>query len=134
MRDTRRSLLSVGSHTRGAAAVEFAIVSGVLILLLVGILEIGRALYAQNQIAFLADQAVRRVLVDPDISAAALESALRDQFTAGDPQSLAIAVSAESTGGASYRVVRIELPFTLFVPSIASEGFTLGVSRRVPAG
>jgi Flp pilus assembly protein TadG len=130
----RLAFRSVRACTRGAAAVEFAIVSSVFIMLLLGILEFGRALYTQNQIAFLADQAVRRVLMDPDVSSTALESALRDQFTAGNPESLAIEITSESAGSMTYRVVRIDFPFALLVPNIASNLLTLGVDRRVPAG
>ena len=103
-------------------------------MLLLGILEFGRALYTQNQIAFLADQAVRRVLMDPDVSSTALESAMRDQFTAGNPESLAIEITSESAGSVTYRVVRIDFPFALLVPNIASNLLTLGVDRRVPTG
>ena len=117
--------------TRGAAAVEFAIVSGVLIMLLIGILDVGRALWVQNQISFLADQAVRRVLLDPAISEEDLEAALREDFTAGSAEALTIA-APEPAAGEEYRVVRIDFPFALLVPQIAGE-ITLGVTRRVPA-
>jgi Flp pilus assembly protein TadG len=133
-RPLRLAFRALGACTRGAAAVEFAIVSGIFIMLLLGILEFGRALYAQSQIAFLADQAVRRVLMDPDVSSAALESALRDQFTAGNPEALAIQITSESAGNMTYRVVRIDFPFALLVPNLASDLLTLGVDRRVPAG
>lgn len=121
----------LGPCTRGAAAVEFAIVSGVLITLLIGILDVGRALWVQNQISFLADQAVRRVLLDPEISEEELRAALREDFTAGDAEALAIAIP-EPAAGDGYRVLSIDFPFALLVPHIAGE-ITLGVTRRVPA-
>ena len=131
-RRARHAIRSLGVSTRGAAAVEFAIISGVLIMLLVGILDLGRALWVQNQISFLADQAVRRVLIDPAISEAELAEELRGDFKGGDPVALGIGVTTESTGDGSYRVVSIDFPFTLLVPHLAGE-ITLGVTRRVPA-
>ena len=59
---------------RGVAAVEFAIVSVVLMTLLIGGIDMGRTFYVKNQLSFLADQAARAVLVDPDVTDAALQA------------------------------------------------------------
>jgi Flp pilus assembly protein TadG len=120
--------------TLGAAAVEFAIVSGVLIALLIGTIDFGRTLLTQHQISSLADQAVRKVLLDPDVSGATLESELRAEFTAGDPGDLTVAVTTESAGSISYRVVTVGYPMTLFIPGLDSDVVSLSVTRRVPEG
>ena len=129
----RSAPLDVIACTRGSAAVEFAIVSGVLIMLLIGILDLGRALWVQNQISFLADQAVRRVLIDSEVSGAELEAELRDEFTAGDPRALSIEVVSEVADGTTYRVVSVEFPFAVLIPNLADRSISLGVTRRVPA-
>jgi Flp pilus assembly protein TadG len=120
--------------TLGAAAVEFAIVSSVLIALVIGTIDFGRTLFAQHQISLLADQAVRKVLLDPDISTETLESELRAEFTAGDPEDLTVDDATEATGGISYRVVTVGFPMTLFIPGLDSNTVSLSVVRRVPAG
>ncbi len=120
--------------TRGAAAVEFAIISVVLIMLLIGIVDFGRTLYIKNQISFLADRAVRSVMLHPDIDGAALAAELRDGFTAGNPDSLAVDVTSQSVDGTDYRIVTIGFPVALFVPNIGTDPISLSVSRRVPAG
>lgn len=126
-----RALLSC---TRGAAAVEFAIIAGVLIALLVGILDVGRAFYVKNQISFLADRAVRRVLIQPGVSSEALEQELRDAFSAGAPQDLSVSITAETAGGTDYRIITVGFPLTLFIPHLDSDGVSLSVTRRIPAG
>lgn len=120
--------------TRGAAAVEFAIISMVLIALTIGIIDFGRTLYVKNQISSLADQAVRKVLINPAIASATLESELREDFYAGDADNLSVDVSSESVDGISYRIVTVGFPMTLFVPGLSSDAISLSVTRRVPAG
>ena len=120
--------------TRGAAAVEFAIVSTVLIGLLVATVDFGRTLFTQHQISSLADQAVRKVLLDPGISSATLESELRAAFSAGNPADLTVSATTETADGISYRVVTVGFPMMLFIPGLDSDTVSLSVTRRVPAG
>ena len=119
--------------TRGAAAVEFAIISMVLITLIIGTIDFGRTLYVKNQISALADKAVRSILINPSVSASTLESDLRDEFYAGNPDQLSLDVDSETVDGISYRVVTIGFPMTLFIPGLNSEAIALSVTRRVPA-
>lgn len=126
--------LGILACTRGAAAVEFAIISMVLIALTIGIVDFGRTLYVKNQISSLADQAVRKVLIDPGIASATLESELREDFYAGDADNLSVGVSSETVDGISYRIVTVGFPMTLFVPGLSSDAISLSVTRRVPAG
>ncbi|MEM7058690.1 MAG: TadE/TadG family type IV pilus assembly protein [Pseudomonadota bacterium] len=118
----------------GAAAVEFSIISVVLVMLLIGIVDFGRTLYVKNQLSFLADQAARSVLVDPNITDTALETALRTDFSGGDPVDLTVTISADTVGGVDFRVISIDYPITLFIPNLASSTLDLNVTRRMPAG
>jgi hypothetical protein len=129
-----RARRSIRGCTAGAAAVEFAIISMVLIGLLVGTIDFGRTLYVKNQISALADQAMRKVLIDPSISGDTLESELRDDFYAGDAAELTFDVADETIDGIAYRVVTIGYPMTLFIPGLSSDAVSLSVTRRVPAG
>jgi Flp pilus assembly protein TadG len=130
----RRLARRFGDCMRGTAAIEFAIVSTLLIGLCVAAVDFGRTLFAQHQISSLADQAVRKVLIDPEIPTATLESELRDGFTAGDAADLTVDVTTETADGITYRVVTVGFPMTLFVPGLSSDAVALSVTRRVPAG
>lgn len=118
----------------GTAAIEFAIISVVLISLCVGIVDFGRTLYVKNQLSFLADQATRAVLLDPDITDATLTARLAGDFTAGDPDDQGIAITNETVGTVDFRVISVTFPITLFVPNLASDTINLDVTRRVPSG
>lgn len=126
------ALLRAAKCERGAAAVEFAIISMVLISLCVGIVDFGRTLYVKNQLAFLADQATRSVLVNPAITNAQLQATLEADFNAGDPDDLAVNIAAETVAGTSFRVITISYPMTLFIPNLTSKNISLDVTRRVP--
>lgn len=129
-----RRLRSFRGCTRGAAAVEFAIISVALIMLLIGIVELGRVLYVKNQISYLADRAVRQVLLQPDVSESKLAEDLRADFSAGDPAALTISVVAQSTATTDYRLIEVGFPVTLFIPFLESNSLSLSVTRRVPTG
>jgi Flp pilus assembly protein TadG len=119
---------------RGAAAVEFSIISVVLVTLLIGIVDFGRTLYVKNQLSFLADQATRKVLIDPAITDTTLESELAADFTAGDSSDLTVTLSNDTANGNTYRLIDISYPMTLFIPNLTSQSINLSVVRRVPSG
>lgn len=129
-----RRLYALKRSEQGAAAVEFAIISGVLVMLLIAIVDFGRTLYVKNQLSFLADQAARSVLVQPGITDATLEADLRADFNAGDPTDLTVTISTVVVGANTFRVLSIDYPVTLFVPNLASSILDLNVTRRVPTG
>ena len=129
---TPRCLHKLWRCTGGAAAVEFAIISVVLIALCIGIVDFGRTLYVKNQLSFLADQATRKLLLNPTLATSTLETELRDDFTAGDSSQVTISVTAETINTNNYRVIDIGFPITLFIPNLASSTLDLSVTRRVP--
>lgn len=118
---------------RGAAAVEFAIISLVLISLCIAIVDFGRTLYVKNQLSYLADQATRTVLVNPGVTNGALQTTLETDFTAGDPNDLTVTINTETVAGTEFRVITIAYPITLFIPNLTSNTIALDVTRRVPA-
>ena len=118
---------------RGGAAVEFAIIGNVLVLLLVGGVDFGRTLWVKNELSFLADKAARRVLISPGISDTDLTTELREGFTAGDAATLSVNMTTATDGGTNYRVITVSYPITLFVPGLNSEALQLDVKRRIPA-
>lgn len=127
----------LGSFTRcerGTAAIEFSIISVVLIALCIGIVDFGRTLYVKNQLSFIADQATRTVLLDPAITNATLTATLEGDFTAGDPSDLTVTITSDTVGGTDFRVITIAYPITLFIPNLASSTIDLDVTRRVPTG
>lgn len=117
---------------RGVAAVEFAIVSVLLITLIIGGIDMGRTFYVKNQLSYLADQATRAVLMDPGVSDATLTALVQGDFTAGNASLVTVTITNATISGVDFRVVQIDFPMTLFIPNLTSSTFNLNVDRRVP--
>jgi Flp pilus assembly protein TadG len=56
-----------GRRTRGQALVEFALVLPVIVLVLLGVLDLGRAVFSYNTLSQAARQATRAAMVDQDV-------------------------------------------------------------------
>ncbi|OAP36458.1 TadE family protein [Sinorhizobium glycinis] len=125
----------------GATAVEFSLVCFPLLLLVLGVMEFGRAFYVRNDLSYAVDFAARQVLIGqiardaPDTEAQTkLASAVREKFGSGDPELLQIAVSKQTVDGIDFRVLSIRYPFRFFLPGLAEAPFSLAFSRRIPIG
>ncbi|MXQ10688.1 TadE/TadG family type IV pilus assembly protein [Microvirga makkahensis] len=132
----KRIIRLLGSWRRdesGAAAIEFAIVGFVMILIMLGLVEFGRGLLVHNEIAYLADIGSRKVLIDPGIADDALQDEMREVFSKDDAL-LQIAISTEVIDEIEYRIIAVAYPMNLLVPSLSDSTLSLNVTRRVPVG
>lgn len=68
MTEMHRSNPRFGGKTRGQTLVEFALILPIFILVLVGIFDFGRAVYAFNTISNASRQAVRLGIVDQNVT------------------------------------------------------------------
>ncbi len=129
-----KMLRALKCDQRGTAAVEFSIISVVLVALLIGIVDFGRTLYVKNQMSFLADRAARSVLLDASIANTDLEATILAEFDAGNAVDLTVSITTETVQSETYRVVSITYPITLLIPDIVPDALVLSVTRRVPHG
>lgn len=123
----------------GATAVEFALVCLPLLLLSLGVIEFGRALFVKNEIAYAADIAARKVLIgqipaglSDSETTTQLETAIREAFDSGEAALLEISVVRQMINGTEYRILSIQYPFSLLVPGLNGNTYTLQLNRRIP--
>lgn len=141
----------------GSAAVEFSIVSLLLVVLSLGIVEFGRGLYVRNQLSYAADLVARKVLLQGSAAVptltqtgllgtaltttssataqlldSVLETDLRAAFTSGDPGLLQVVLGTETADGIAFRTVSVSYPMPLLVPGLVSAAINLRVARRIP--
>jgi Flp pilus assembly protein TadG len=117
---------------RGAAAVEFALVLPLLLLLLLGIVEFGRVYNAQMQLTAAARDSARVMTIgNPAASAAEARAAAVASAPALSPriapEQVAISVSPSATGvcaPGSVATVTIRYPLS-FLSGIFGAGITL---------
>lgn len=115
----------------GAAALEFALIGLPFIMLLLGLIEVGRALHIRTALDAAADRAQRAILIDPAASAETIEAEIRKVFHAGQSDPLAITYETGSTSGIDYRLVMLDYSMELFLPAPLGGAISIGSTRRV---
>lgn len=112
---------------RGAAAVEFALVAPILILLVVGIAEFGRAYNVQNSLSAAAREGVRVMALKNDpakAQSAAINAAPSVDLSSGD-----VAVSSSCSPGADATVTIPSLLVTLALAPKDAERLVWGAEH-----
>jgi len=118
IRRRRRHFTRWVSDDAGATAVEFAFVLPVLIGMVMGIAEFGRALQVYNQLAHAASQASRIVMIDATAADSVIQSRLNDTLDDLDPDRLSVALATATAGGRLYRVISLTYQFEFFTNQI----------------
>lgn len=115
----------------GAAALEFALIGLPFIMLLLGLIEVGRALHIRTALDAAADRAQRAILIDPAASAETIEAEIRKAFHAGASDLLAVTYETGSTSGIDYRLVMLDYSMVLFLPAPLGGAVSIASTRRV---
>ena len=116
----------------GSTAIEFAVVSLLMVLMAFAVIDFGRALYVRHKISYASDVASRVLLLDPAASSDVLEGALRAAFAGPDPERLEITVGSSTVSGVDYRDFTVIFPLRLRIPGWTTTILDLTVARRVP--
>jgi len=104
-------LRSLGGARSGATAVEFALIAPALLLMLLGLVEVGRAFWIKSALDFAVQEAARCAVVQQANPACATPAAVQ-AYAAGKVAQLAIPASAFSVATRTCGVdVRVETPF-----------------------
>ncbi|WP_088036690.1 TadE/TadG family type IV pilus assembly protein [Evansella clarkii] len=110
-------------NEKGQAIVEFMLVIPLLIILLVGLVDIGRMMYSYSSLHFTAQETVR--LSGLGRADAEVIQFARNNFSAGDSSKLQVQISpgATSRKSGNYVTVRLEYPVKPITP-FASKVFS----------
>lgn len=118
----------------GAAAVEFALVGFVAIVVFLGIIEFGRVLYMRNEMSYAMDLGARKILTNPTVADAHVETVIRNAIRFGTSASVLISFGTKSVNGLPFRTVLVRYPVTLFIPRLTSASVLLQIDRIIPIG
>lgn len=116
------------SRDRGAAAVEFALVLPILLLLVLGILEFGRAYHVQTTLSNAARDGVRVMALQDSAAAATSATKLSAQPLDLSASTIVVTPTAGCSSaltGAGLASVTIEYPFSLVSGFLPIDDFTL---------
>lgn len=102
---------------RGAAAAEFALVSGLMVTLMFGTLDFGLAMNAQLVLSAAAREGARRAAVDGG-DTQSVRDKINQQIGLGriDPARAGVAVSPRNAAYGSSIRVEIEYPYSFITP------------------
>lgn len=118
-------------NTRGAAAIEFALIGLPVVLLFIGLVEFGRGLHVRNALNDAADRAQRAVLVNPALSDSDLEDRVRATFRGGPADGLIVSNSLLVLNGLNYRRVDLSFDMRLLLPTPVGRNLTLATDRMI---
>ena len=129
-------------HSRRAAtAVEFALVAPVFLMMTIGVLEMGRAMFIKSAIQFTVEETARYAAVNKpsDLTDTALyESDLKDYADdsyansgAGIPGAMFV-ITRDDADDRIYMSITGSYEFSVFVPLISIPDITLQSKSRMP--
>ena len=117
---------------RGVSAVEFALVLPILIVVLFGVVDFGRAFWMRSNLQTAAEEAGRYAMTHTGASNSQIETYLRGRTGRYvDPASVAVAVVNDVDAGVTFVTITAQTTLTIGGPlNIAP--FTLQGRTRVP--
>jgi Flp pilus assembly protein TadG len=119
-------------ETDGTAAIEFAVVGAVLVVLSIALVELGRVVYILNDMSYATEIGSRRALVDPAVTDSALEDIIRGRFSAADGDGLTVVVTQETLDGLPFRRVALSYQVKVAIPGFPGGAIDLEHDRRIP--
>ncbi len=115
-KDILARLASWKRNESGATAVEFAMVSGAFILLLLGIFEMGRALWITNSLQYAAERASRYALIHSETDEGAISDYLGESLQSVGVPTIGMSVTVEEmeyhSDQPGFVSVRVNLPYS----------------------
>lgn len=118
----------------GAAALETALVMPVFMTLVIGILNLGWALYCGAEVRHAVERATRLLILDPDATEATIEAAVLDDLDGADPDDVGFTMVTEEVGDTGGAVARLEWTYgyTIEAPFVRPIILDFGSSMVVP--
>jgi len=122
------------ADSRAAAAVEFAFVAPVFLVMVLGSVEVGRALWIKSTMQFAVEQTARYAIVNTSATTAALEAyAATEIADAGfNDANVTFTAANDTTGGVTFVTISASYDFNTVAGLIPTPDWTLLAMTRVP--
>lgn len=119
------------ANDRGVAAVEFAIVLPVFIMLVMGIVDFGRIYWVKSSMQFVVEQSTRHAMVNSDITEAALETYAYAQEASVSGSGAVFDATIDASGAVNFMTVTGTYTFNFITPLVGST-LTLNAKSVTP--
>jgi Flp pilus assembly protein TadG len=117
----------------GTVAIEFAVVGLLFFTLLLGSIEMGRAMWMRNSVQFAAEEAARWALVQSAENSTAVVDFARGRLTSS-PATANISAPYVTVSGIRYVEVTITQNFTPVTTLVPTGTITMTGRARMPVG
>lgn len=125
-------LARFGRDRGGAAAVEFAMIFPLLIMLMLGVMLIGQAFFTVSSIQWAVEKAARELMIDPDATVAEIETRANELLAELTDATVALQYSQEMAGGFSVTRVATVVNYPLRIPLVPETEITYQIEVHVP--
>jgi Flp pilus assembly protein TadG len=129
-----RGLRRLGD-TSGATAMEFALISPLLVMMIVGGFQLAWAMHCAASVRWSLETNARGLMLNPSESAATLKTAMLNALGGkATPSSLSVTITQDTSNAASKLLVATSTyRTTLSVPFVASTPLTFTSVTKVPS-
>ncbi len=133
-RGSRRFLRRFLGHSGAAAAVEFAFIAPILVMITFAVLETGRALFVKNSLQHGLELASRYAMVHSSATSTELKALAFDQATAlsGGGSNVRFTMTNTTVDSLPFVVLQAEVDHQMDAPLLSSYTFTITASTRYP--
>ncbi len=120
---------------RGATAVEFALIFPVFLAFVLGIIEVGRAMWIKGSLQYAVEETTRYAMVNTSVSTSTLETYATTMLTSAGVSSTGVTFQAtqDTSGSTTYVTVTGSYVFTgltSYLPYL--DDITLSARSRAP--
>ncbi len=127
-----KQILRYRTCESGAVAIEFAFVGFLMVLVSIGVIEIGRGLNVRSQLSFAVDSGARMILIDSSASNSQLDGTVRAAFAGSKPELLQVDIGQETVNAVDFRLITVQYPFNPLIPKITKKVINIRINRRIP--
>jgi Flp pilus assembly protein TadG len=117
---------------KGSVAVEFALIIPVALMIFIGIIEVGRAMWVRASLQFVAEEGARYMMVHQNASDAELLAFALDKLVGVNPASVDLSFDRETVDSTDFVTINATFQFQYVASLIGGEPFILTGSSRAP--
>jgi Flp pilus assembly protein TadG len=117
---------------RGVSVVEFALVLPVFMMIILGIVEMGRALKTWNEVNHALTRAVRLVNLDSKTTPAEIATAMHSYLSDIKTSELSVVATPTTITGTDYIKISVGFPFQVSLPFTDIASLNISVDTIAP--
>jgi Flp pilus assembly protein TadG len=129
-----RFFRNVLKSRRGATAVEFAMVAPIFLIMVIGIFELGRAMWIKASMQYAVEETTRYAIVNTSATTSTLATYASTAYSSSGINITGATFTATqaTTSGKTYVTISGSYSFSVIVPLVPIPDMTLSAKSRIP--